>query len=68
MPPFDPPNGHVADRALVGHERGQRHDLVLIDHAAVADAALQGLAVVAVLGAPASKMTYLSSIFTGNCM
>ncbi len=43
---------HVDDRALVGHQRGQGHDLVLVDHAAVADAALERLAVVAVLGAP----------------
>jgi hypothetical protein len=43
---------HVADRALVGHQRGQRHDLVLVHHPAVANAPLQGLPVVAVLGAP----------------
>ena len=43
---------HVDDRALVGHERGERHHLVLVHLGAVADAALGRQLVVAVLGAP----------------
>ena len=42
----------VDDRALVGHQRRQRHDLVLVHLGAVADAALDREPVVAVLGAP----------------
>jgi hypothetical protein len=43
---------HVHDGALVGHQRGQRHDLVLAHRQAVADAALGRQLVVAVLGPP----------------
>ena len=42
----------VDHRALVGHQRGERHHLVLVDVEAVADAALGGQLVVAVLRAP----------------
>ena len=43
---------HVDDGALVGHQRGERHHLVLVDVGAVADAALGRQLVLAVLGAP----------------
>src|SRR5690606_2230902 len=43
---------HVDDRALVGHQRRQRLDLVLVYAKAEADAALGGEVVMAVLGAP----------------
>ena len=43
---------NVHDGALVGHQRGQRHDLVRADHLAVAGAALDRLLMLAVLGAP----------------
>ena len=44
---------NVDDRALVGHQRGQRHDFVGVDHFAVADTALYRFWMVAVFGAPA---------------
>ena len=43
---------HVDDRALPGHQRRQRHHLVLVDVGAVADAAFHRQLVMAVLGAP----------------
>ena len=45
--------GHVDDRALVGHERGQRHHLFLVHVGGEADAALGRQLVMAVLDAPA---------------
>jgi len=44
--------GDIDDRALVGHERGQRLDLVLVHHRRIADAALGRQLVLAVLRAP----------------
>ena len=43
---------HLDDGALVGHQRGQRHHLVLVDLRAEAGAALDRQAVLAVLGPP----------------
>ena len=43
---------HVDDRALVGHQRGQRHHLFFVDVGAVANAALDRQLVMAVLDAP----------------
>ena len=43
---------HVDDRALVGHQCGQRHDLFFVHLGAVTDAALDRHLVVAVLDAP----------------
>ena len=50
--PLGAPEWHVDDGALVGHERGQRHDFVFVDRWAVSNAALDRQLVVAVLGAP----------------
>jgi hypothetical protein len=44
---------HVDDGALVGHERGERHDLFLVHVGREADAPLRGQLVMAVLHAPA---------------
>ena len=43
---------HVDDRALVGHQCRERRDLVLVDRHRIAQAALGGQTVLAVLGAP----------------
>jgi len=43
---------HVDDGALEGHERGQRHHLVLVHLGAVADAALERESMVTVLRTP----------------
>ncbi len=47
--------GHVDDGALVGHQRRQRLDLVLVDAHREADAALRRQAVIAVHRAPAGE-------------
>ena len=43
---------HFHDGALVGHQRGERHDFVFVDRKAVPNASLGRQPVVAVLGAP----------------
>ena len=47
--------GHVDERALEGHQRRQRLDLLLVDEGRVANAALHGQPVLAVHRAPAAE-------------
>jgi len=53
---------HIDDRALVRHERGQRHHLVFIHHFRVSNAALGGQHVVAVLRPPGVQNLDLAAV------
>jgi hypothetical protein len=58
--PLGAAEGGVDDGALVGHQRGEGHHLVLVDVEAVADPPLGGELVVAVLGPPGVDHLHLA--------